>query len=48
MSAGTTVEAAVRRYLQERRQLGFALKSPGTELLRFARFADARGHRGVG
>lgn len=47
MSAGTTVEAAVRRYLQERRQLGFALKSPGTELLRFARFADARGHRGA-
>ena len=27
MSAGTTVEAAVRYYLQERRQLGFALKS---------------------
>ena len=47
MSAGTTVEAAVRRYLQERRQLGFALKSPGTELLRFARFADARGHQGA-
>jgi integrase/recombinase XerC len=46
MSAATTVEAAVRRYLQERRQLGFDLKSPGTELLRFARFADARGHRG--
>ena len=47
MSAGTTVEATVRRYLQERRQLGFALKSPGTELLRFARFADAQGHRGA-
>jgi integrase/recombinase XerC len=47
MSAGTTVEAVVRRYLQERRQLGFALKAPGTELLRFARFADARGHKGA-
>ena len=47
MSADITVEAAVRRYLQERRQLGFALKSAGTELLRFARFADAKGHRGA-
>jgi integrase len=47
MSAGTTVEAAVRRYLHERRRLGFALKSPGTELLRFARFADARCHQGA-
>ena len=47
MSAGTTVQAAVQRYLHERRQLGFALKSPATELMRFARFADARGHRGA-
>ena len=47
MSAGTTVETAVRRYLHERRQLGFALKSPGTELMRFARFADAQGHQGA-
>jgi integrase/recombinase XerC len=47
MSAGITVEAAVGRYLRERRQLGFALTSPGTELLRFARFADARGHQGA-
>jgi integrase len=47
MSAGITVEAAVRRYLQERRQLGFAMQAPGTELLRFARFADARGHEGA-
>ena len=47
MSAGTTVQAAVQRYLHERRQLGFALKSPGTELLRFARFADARCHQGA-
>ena len=46
MSAGTTVQAAVQRYLQERRQLGFALKAPGTELLRFARFADTRCHQG--
>lgn len=47
MSAAATVEAAVRRYLQERRQLGFDLRIAGAELLRFARFADAKGHRGA-
>lgn len=41
-----TMQAAVQRYLEERRRLGFDLKSAGTELMRFARFADARGHRG--
>ena len=46
MNAAPTVQAAVRQYLHERRQLGFALKAPGTELLRFARFADDRGHQG--
>ena len=46
MTSDATMEAAVRRYLHERRQLGYALKAPGTELLRFARFADARGHQG--
>ena len=46
MTSDETMEAAVRRYLHERRQLGFALKAPGTELLRFARFADARDHHG--
>lgn len=46
MNAGTTLQAAVQRYLKERRQLGFQLKAPATELMRFARFADARGHKG--
>jgi integrase/recombinase XerC len=46
MKAPVTVEAAVELYLQERRQLGFDLYSPGCDLMRFARFADARGHRG--
>ena len=46
MKPGTTLQAAVQRYLKERRQLGFALRAPATELMRFARFADARGHRG--
>jgi len=46
MKPGATMQAAVQRYLHERRQLGFALTSPETELKRFARFADTRGHRG--
>ena len=46
MNGQQTMQAAVQRYLEERRRLGFALKSPGTELMRFARFADAREHRG--
>ena len=33
-------------YLDERRRLGFALTTPGTQLLNFARFADRIGHRG--
>jgi integrase/recombinase XerC len=41
----TTMLAAVQRYLDERRGLGFKLRC-GSELLRFARYADARGHRG--
>ena len=46
MSTSQTIQDAVERYLQERRQLGFDLQIPGTELLRFARFADARHHTG--
>ena len=45
MTAGTTLQSAVQRYLKERRQLGFAMTA-ATELMRFARFADARGHKG--
>lgn len=46
MKAAGTMQAAVQRYLRERRQLGFELRSTGYDLTRFARFADARGHRG--
>lgn len=47
MSGGTSMMvAAVQQYLEERRQLGFELRAPGTELMRFARYADARNHRG--
>ena len=47
MNAGNAMQAAVQRYLKERRQLGFALTFAGTELMRFARFADALEHRGA-
>ena len=46
MNRADTMQAAVQRYLDERRRLGFSLKSPCTELMRFARFADARDHQG--
>ncbi len=46
MTAATPMQAAVQRYLDDRRRLGFALTAPATELMRFARYADARGHRG--
>ena len=36
----------VQVYLAHRRALGFQLKSEGVRLLDFARYADARGHRG--
>ena len=41
-----SMQTAVQRYLDERRRLGFELKNAGTALMRFARFADARQHRG--
>lgn len=46
MNAASSMHEAVQRYLDDRRRLGFALKAPATELMRFARYADARGHRG--
>ena len=36
----------VEDYLTMRRQLGFALKVQGHQLLRFGRFADDYGHQG--
>lgn len=46
MIAAHSLMEAVQRYLQDRRQLGFALISPATELYRFARFAESRSHEG--
>ncbi|MGT2509119.1 hypothetical protein [Cupriavidus basilensis] len=47
MSTGNnTIQAAVERYLKQRRRLGFELGITGQQLMRFARYADARGHQG--
>ncbi len=46
MTAAPTMVALVDEYLALRRQLGFALHSPGQQLLGFARYADKIGHRG--
>lgn len=46
MSAGNVIQTAVERYLAARRQLGFELSITGQQLMRFARYADARGHHG--
>ncbi|MCC7082641.1 MAG: tyrosine-type recombinase/integrase [Burkholderiales bacterium] len=46
MSTSTMIRTAVQRYLDERRRLGFDLRIAGEQLMRFARYADARGHCG--
>jgi integrase/recombinase XerC len=46
MNAAISMVMAVQRYLDERRRLGFAMIAPGTELMRFANYADARNHCG--
>lgn len=46
MTASATMVARVEAYLATRRRLGYQLRIEGGELLRFARFADASGHRG--
>jgi integrase len=46
MSATTPLAVEVQDYLRDRRRLGFSLAREGTQLLAFARFADARGYDG--
>lgn len=41
-----TIQSAVQRYLDNRRQLGFNLSIAGSQLMSFARYADAQGHSG--
>ena len=47
MGARMTMAAKVENYVQYRRSLGYQLRTVGTELKRFARYADSSGHRGV-
>lgn len=46
MSAASTMLSLAEAYLAERRRLGFALDRSGSQILAFARFADATGHVG--
>jgi integrase len=46
MIVSPTMVALVEDYLAQRRNLGFALRIEGRQLLSFARFADSIGHRG--
>jgi len=46
MSAIRPLVVEVQEYLSDRRRLGFSLAREGTQLLAFARFADARGFDG--
>jgi integrase len=47
MNRWSTMQERVADYLNARRRLGFALRIEGEQLQRFARFADARPHRGA-
>ena len=47
MGTQMTMAAKVQDYVQYRRSLGYQLKAAGTELKRFARYADSIGHRGA-
>ncbi|QUN32220.1 hypothetical protein KB879_31180 (plasmid) [Cupriavidus sp. KK10] len=46
MNTDSTIQAAVERYLTLRQRLGFELRFTGQQLMRFAKYADARGHHG--
>lgn len=46
MATAPTMVTLVEDYLAHRRSLGFELRIEGQQLLSFARFADATGHRG--
>jgi integrase len=46
MNATNPLAVEVQEYLRDRRRLGFSLAREGTQLLAFARFADARGYDG--
>ena len=41
MKAHITMETHVENYLNERRRLGFGLRTPGYSIISFARYIDA-------
>jgi integrase len=46
MSASASLTIEIQEYLHDRRSLGFTLSRDGTQLLAFARFAEAHGYDG--
>jgi integrase len=46
MKAPITMQSRAEHYLRQRRQLGFALRSPGYAVKSFAKHVDRQGHRG--
>lgn len=46
MTASRTLLSLAEDYLAERRELGFDLRIPGSQITAFARFVDATGHTG--
>jgi integrase/recombinase XerC len=46
MSADRSLTIEVQEYLRDRRHLGFSLAREGSQLLAFARFAEAHGYDG--
>jgi integrase len=46
MNRWSNMQERVNSYLQARRSVGYTLQIEGAQLLRFARFADQRGHHG--
>ena len=46
MNTPTTMQTHAENYLDERRRLGFGLRSPGYSIMSFARYFDGLGHQG--
>lgn len=47
MTRSVTMLSRAETYLAYRRSLGFKLKTPGRQIISFARYADDRGHEGA-
>lgn len=47
MNSSTTMQSHAGNYLNERRRLGFGLRSPGNSIQSFARYFDDLGSQGA-